>query len=99
VKAKGAQWEEGIFENDYIKQDGIWKIHSVHYYPRVITDYELGWAERRKAGRETQYRVAAGPPIDGSLRNISEDVLPAIPLREPGDSFARSISFRHRLDS
>src|SRR6185436_12112626 len=40
VKGKGAQWEEGIFENAYVKQDGIWKIHSVHYYPRVITDYE-----------------------------------------------------------
>ena len=48
VKGKGAQWEEGIFENDYIKQDGVWKIHSVHYYPRVITDYELGWAKDAK---------------------------------------------------
>jgi hypothetical protein len=48
VKGKGAQWEEGIFENAYIKQAGVWKIQAVHYYPRVITDYELGWAKDAK---------------------------------------------------
>ena len=48
VKGRGAQWEEGIFENEYVKQVGVWKIHSVHYYPRVITDYELGWAKDAK---------------------------------------------------
>ncbi len=53
TKGKGAQWEEGIFENSYVKQNEIWKINSVHYYPRVITDYELGWAKDAKP--------AAGP--------------------------------------
>ena len=48
MKGRGSQWEEGIFENDYVRQDGVWKIHSVHYYPRVITDYELGWAKDAK---------------------------------------------------
>jgi hypothetical protein len=48
VKGRTAQWEEGIFENEYVKRNGIWKIHSVHYYPRVITDYELGWAKDAK---------------------------------------------------
>jgi hypothetical protein len=48
VNGKGGQWEEGIFENSYVKQDGTWKIQSVHYYPRVITDYELGWAKDAK---------------------------------------------------
>lgn len=47
-KGQGAQWEEGIFENEYVKQRGVWKIRSVHYYPRVITDYELGWAKDAK---------------------------------------------------
>src|SRR5262249_60064331 len=56
-KGRRAQWEEGIFENEYVKQDGIWKIRSVHYYPRVITDYELGWAKDAKpaAGPSTEF--------------------------------------------
>jgi hypothetical protein len=56
AKGRGALWEEGIFENGYVKQDGIWKIRSVHYYPRVITDYELGWAKDAKP--------AAGPSAE-----------------------------------
>jgi hypothetical protein len=48
VKGRAAQWEEGIFENEYVKQDGVWKIRAMHYYPRVITDYELGWAKDAK---------------------------------------------------
>jgi len=57
AKGSRAQWEEGIFENDYVKRDGVWKFHSVHYYPRVITDYELGWAKDAKpaAGPSTEF--------------------------------------------
>jgi hypothetical protein len=45
LKGGAGLWEEGLFENEFVKQNGIWKIRSVHYYPRVITDYELGWAK------------------------------------------------------
>jgi len=57
AKGRGAQWEEGIFENTYVRQDRVWKIRSVHYYPRVITDYELGWAKDAKpaAGPSTEF--------------------------------------------
>jgi hypothetical protein len=48
VKESGAQWEEGIFENTYVKRGDVWKIRSVHYYPRVITAYEQGWAKDAK---------------------------------------------------
>jgi hypothetical protein len=48
VKGSGAQWEEGIFENTYVKHGDVWKIRSVHYYPRVITAYEQGWAKDAK---------------------------------------------------
>jgi hypothetical protein len=59
VKEGGAQWEEGIFENTYVKQGDVWKIRSVHYYPRVITAYEQGWAKDAKQAPEPS---AAFPP-------------------------------------
>ena len=65
VKEKGAQWEEGIFENEYVKEDGIWKIYSVHYYPRVITDYEAGWAKDAKpAARPSTLFPPDRPPTE-----------------------------------
>ncbi|MGP0074519.1 MAG: nuclear transport factor 2 family protein [Bryobacteraceae bacterium] len=39
---------EGVFENTFVKQDGVWKIQSVHFYPRMIVDAAAGWAKSAK---------------------------------------------------
>ncbi|MEJ1962052.1 MAG: nuclear transport factor 2 family protein [Gammaproteobacteria bacterium] len=38
-----AQWEQGTYENQFIKQGGVWKVKAIHYYPKVFTDYDKGW--------------------------------------------------------
>jgi len=43
-----ARWEVGTYENEFVRQDGIWKITSVHYYPRMQTDFDKGWAKDAK---------------------------------------------------
>ncbi len=43
-----ARWEEGTYENEFTKQNGAWKIKAVHYYPRMATDYDKGWARDAK---------------------------------------------------
>lgn len=42
---KNAEWGQGILENEFVLENGVWKIRSVHFYPRVVTDYALGWAK------------------------------------------------------
>lgn len=39
---------EGIFENAFVKEQGAWKIQSVHFYPRMIVDAAAGWAKSAK---------------------------------------------------
>jgi triacylglycerol lipase len=36
---------EGVYENTYVKDGGVWRIQALHFYPTVITDYEKGWGE------------------------------------------------------
>lgn len=43
------EWSEGVYENTFVKQDGVWKIESLRYYPTFITDYEEGWAQDAQA--------------------------------------------------
>ncbi|HEX7079544.1 MAG TPA: nuclear transport factor 2 family protein [Gammaproteobacteria bacterium] len=38
-------WSAGVYENTFVKEDGVWKIQSLHFYPTFITDYGLGWAK------------------------------------------------------
>ncbi len=37
------QWGVGIYENQYVKEGGVWKIASLHFFPTGTTDYDLGW--------------------------------------------------------
>lgn len=41
-------WEHGMYENLYVKEDGIWKIarHAYHLFTQV--DYETGWAGAKR---------------------------------------------------
>jgi hypothetical protein len=40
-----SEWREAVFENVYVKEDGLWKIAAMHLYPRFATDYAQGWSE------------------------------------------------------
>jgi hypothetical protein len=44
----GGELQEGVFENSFVKQGNIWKIQSVHFYPRMIVDAATGWAKSAK---------------------------------------------------
>jgi len=37
-------WEGGIYENQYVKEDGVWKIKVLNYRPFWHADFETGWA-------------------------------------------------------
>jgi hypothetical protein len=40
-------WEGGLYENTYVREDGVWKIKVLNYNPQWHADYETGWAHTR----------------------------------------------------
>ncbi len=49
-------WTEGPFENEYVKENGVWKLSKVHWYMTVKGSYDQGWHK--------QHFAAAGPLTD-----------------------------------
>lgn len=39
-----AEWRDGIYENSYVREGGVWKIKSLHLYVNFVAPYAEGWA-------------------------------------------------------
>lgn len=46
---KHAEWRDGIYENTYVKDGGVWKIRSLRLFVNFVAPYQSGWA-RLKPG-------------------------------------------------
>jgi hypothetical protein len=64
-EGSGGNWGEGVYENEYAKERGVWKISELRFFPTFIAPYEGGWLE---ASRESvrQYSRPAGVEPDRS---------------------------------
>ena len=59
-----AEWGEGIYENRYAKDKGIWKISALRFYPNFIAPYEGGWASLQAVGDDWRSPALADFPPD-----------------------------------
>jgi hypothetical protein len=46
---KFAEWGVGVYENDYVKQDGVWKIAALRSFATMYSPYEDGWGKKALA--------------------------------------------------
>jgi hypothetical protein len=45
IHGEYARWGTGVYENEYVKEDGVWKILSLRLYTTMRTPYEEGWGK------------------------------------------------------
>jgi hypothetical protein len=62
---QGANWGSGVYESRYIKQNGAWKIRSMHLYVRFFAPYEGGWTRTTAALNERYGKSTAKPDQAG----------------------------------
>ena len=43
VHGEYGNWGAGVYENEYIKEGGVWKIQALHLFTTMYTPYEDGW--------------------------------------------------------
>ncbi|HEY5568853.1 MAG TPA: nuclear transport factor 2 family protein [Gammaproteobacteria bacterium] len=39
------RWGAGVYENEYVNEDGVWRISKLHYYVVMWADYDKGWVQ------------------------------------------------------
>jgi len=82
-----AEWRDGIYENDYVKEDGVWKIRSLHLFVNFVTPVEKGWARLKSGEGVAQSATSKAFPPDRptTLRSASfpDTQLPAFHAPNP----------------
>ena len=84
---KSASWEEGIYENAYVKRDGVWMIRALHLHINFVVPYEKGWA---RAGS-----VATGEQRSSVARAFPPDRPSTAPDKRFPDSEVVSFHYRN----
>jgi hypothetical protein len=54
-------WEAGVYENDYVREDGVWKYQRLGYELTWMAEFDKGWANAPDMGG---YRVEKLYPED-----------------------------------
>ena len=72
IQNANAQWGAGVYENELVEQDGVWKFDYLHAYQTFYTNYEDGWAKRASAIFAPYDRL----PPDGP-QSVTYDPYPA----------------------
>jgi hypothetical protein len=82
-----AEWRDGIYENAYVKEGGVWKIRSLRLHVHFLAPYEKGWARLRPGeGLVRSEASIAFPPDRGpsaEARAFPETQLPPFQARHP----------------
>ena len=84
---KDAFWGDGVEENGYVKDGGVWKIRSLHLYVNFIAPYEGGWARMKPAPDDWRTDTAKEFPPDRppteTYRPFPEAQVPSFHYRNP----------------
>jgi hypothetical protein len=59
-----AEWRDGIYENSYVKEGGVWKIQSLHMFVNFVAPYEKGWARLKPGEGLVQSAASKAMPPD-----------------------------------
>ena len=80
-----AFWGEGPYENEYVKQDGVWKIKTLHWYQALLAPYAGGWQTNPDptAGKRVSATLPPDRPPSVDYKTWPETYIPPFSFQNP----------------
>lgn len=82
---EAALWGEGPYENEYRKEDGVWKISKVRWYQTIMVPYEGAWGLNEDVNKGIYVSPAFPPdePPSDTYGSWPETFLPPFHFDNP----------------
>jgi hypothetical protein len=80
-----AFWGEGPYENEYVKDGGVWKIKTLHWYQALLVPYEGGWQTNPDptGGRYVSATLAPDRPPSVEYKTWPDTYVPPFSFPNP----------------
>ena len=83
ARAGKGRWGGGVYENEYVNDNGTWKFSKLHYYVTFWGDYEQGWAAKPFPMDPPSTAIPPDQPPTRGLPVLPEAADRAVPLHQP----------------
>jgi len=74
-----AEWRDGVYENTYVREGGVWKISSLHLYVNFVAPYAEGWARLGEGEGVARSQTSVDFPPDRAPSDYASFPTPNIP--------------------
>jgi hypothetical protein len=85
-----AFWGEGPYENEYVKEGGVWKIKSLHWYQALHVPYAGGWQTNPDptSGKHVSANLPPDRPPSVDYQTWPETYVPPFSFPNPVAKYA-----------
>jgi hypothetical protein len=76
-------WGDSVYENELVKQEGVWKIKKDHLYTTFFAPYDAGWAMGARPTPKVSDKVPPDKPPSEIYESFPEIYIPPFHYRNP----------------
>jgi hypothetical protein len=76
-------WHGGLYENEFVKENGVWKFKRDHVYTTFFADYERGWKDGPRAAPKPSEKIPPDLPPSEIYEAFPGVYIPAFHYRHP----------------
>lgn len=69
-------WEVSIYDNRFVKEDGIWKVREMRVFPLFRSDYSKGWGKDRIIEVAQKGALAPDKPLPAADAGAQDRLVP-----------------------
>lgn len=76
-------WEVSVFDNRFVKEDGLWKIREMRVFPVFRSDYAKGWGRSRIVEATPAGALAPDRALPAADAGAQDRIIPAFVSAHP----------------